>query len=82
MTARVSLEAGSTFGWERYVGPKGITIGIDEFGHSAPGEQTAWDLVLHVLAWSSFHRLGACSCWLTVAARLCHAAHTFQQGCN
>eukprot|EP00891_Asterochloris_glomerata_P002735 jgi/Astpho2/2735/Aster-00916 len=37
VTARVSLEAGSTFGWERYVGPKGIAIGIDEFGHSAPG---------------------------------------------
>ena len=51
VTARVSLEAGSTFGWERYVGPKGIAIGIDEFGHSAPGEQTTWDLLLHVLVW-------------------------------
>lgn len=54
VTARVSLEAGSTFGWERYVGPKGIAIGIDEFGHSAPGEQPTWNLLLHVLAWSSF----------------------------
>ena len=53
VTARVSLEAGSTFGWERYVGPKGIAIGIDEFGHSAPGEQVTWNLLLHVLAWSS-----------------------------
>ena len=50
VTARVSLEAGSTFGWERYVGSKGIAIGINEFGHSAPGEQTAWKMALHVLA--------------------------------
>jgi transketolase len=35
--ARVSIEAGSTFGWDRYVGPRGIAIGIDQFGTSAPG---------------------------------------------
>ncbi len=35
--ARVSVEAGATFGWERYVGPEGISIGIDRFGASAPG---------------------------------------------
>ena len=35
--ARVSLEAGSTFGWLRYVGSEGITIGVDTFGASAPG---------------------------------------------
>eukprot|EP00208_Stichococcus_sp_RCC1054_P004615 CAMPEP_0206134590 /NCGR_PEP_ID=MMETSP1473-20131121/96_1 /ASSEMBLY_ACC=CAM_ASM_001109 /TAXON_ID=1461547 /ORGANISM="Stichococcus sp, Strain RCC1054" /LENGTH=734 /DNA_ID=CAMNT_0053526207 /DNA_START=63 /DNA_END=2267 /DNA_ORIENTATION=- len=34
---RVSLEAGSTFGWERYIGTKGIAIGVDTFGASAPG---------------------------------------------
>lgn len=33
---RVSIEAGSTQGWHRYVGDKGLTIGIDHFGASAP----------------------------------------------
>ncbi len=35
---RVSVEAATTYGWERYVGPRGISIGIDRFGSSAPGE--------------------------------------------
>jgi transketolase len=34
--ARVSVEAGSTFGWERYVGTKGRAIGMRSFGASAP----------------------------------------------
>lgn len=34
---RVSIEAGSTLGWERYVGTKGRAIGLDRFGCSAPG---------------------------------------------
>lgn len=34
--ARVSVEAGSTFGWQKWVGEKGIAIGVDEFGASAP----------------------------------------------
>ncbi len=34
---RVSVEAGTTFGWERYVGLHGLKIGIDRFGVSAPG---------------------------------------------
>lgn len=33
---KVSIEAGSTYGWERYTGLKGINIGIDSFGASAP----------------------------------------------
>jgi len=33
---RVSLETGITRGWERYVGDKGMSIGIDRFGASAP----------------------------------------------
>ncbi len=33
---RVSVEAGSTFGWERITGSDGLTIGIDRFGASAP----------------------------------------------
>jgi len=35
---RISIEAGSTLGWHKYVTDEGITIGIDEFGKSAPGE--------------------------------------------
>ena len=37
--ARVSVEAGSTLGWERYVGDKGVSVGIDRFGASAPGDR-------------------------------------------
>ncbi|KAJ6802242.1 putative transketolase, chloroplastic [Iris pallida] len=36
VTARVSIEAGSTLGWQKYVGSKGKAIGIDRFGASAP----------------------------------------------
>ena len=35
-TKRVAMEAGSRFGWERYVGSQGRAIGMDEFGASAP----------------------------------------------
>jgi transketolase len=34
--ARVAIEAGSPFGWERYVGDVGAVMGIDHFGASAP----------------------------------------------
>jgi transketolase len=33
---RVSIEAGTTIGWERYTGLHGLRIGIDRFGVSAP----------------------------------------------
>jgi transketolase len=33
---RVTVEAGSTFGWDRIAGTDGLTIGIDHFGASAP----------------------------------------------
>jgi transketolase len=36
VTARVSVEQASTFGWERYVGPSGARIGMVTFGASAP----------------------------------------------
>ncbi|EOA26645.1 hypothetical protein CARUB_v10022709mg [Capsella rubella] len=36
VSARVSIEAGSTFGWGKIVGGKGRSIGIDTFGASAP----------------------------------------------
>jgi transketolase len=37
ITARLSIEAGISMGWERYVGTKGDKIAIDSFGASAPG---------------------------------------------
>ena len=33
---KVSIEAGSTLGWERYTGTDGVNIGLDRFGASAP----------------------------------------------
>ncbi len=36
VTARVTVEAGSTFGWQKYAGDKGICIGVDDWGASAP----------------------------------------------
>jgi transketolase len=38
-TARLAVEAGSTFGWARWVGDRGAVGGIDRFGASAPGEE-------------------------------------------
>ncbi len=34
---RVSVEAGVTEGWHKYVGLDGVAIGLDRFGESAPG---------------------------------------------
>jgi transketolase len=34
--ARMSIEAGATLGWSRYVGDRGFAFGIDRFGTSAP----------------------------------------------
>ena len=39
VAARVSVEAGATFGWERYVGSSGAAVGIDRFGASAPADR-------------------------------------------
>jgi transketolase len=36
VTARVSVEMESVFGWDRYAGPKGKIIGMHTFGASAP----------------------------------------------
>lgn len=35
--ARLAVEMGHPFGWERYVGEQGSVLGIDKFGASAPG---------------------------------------------
>lgn len=36
---RLAVEAGSTFGWLKYVTDEGDVIGIDKFGESAPGDE-------------------------------------------
>ena len=41
ITKRVAVEAGSTFGWGKYVGSNGLVMGIDHFGESAPCELLA-----------------------------------------
>ena len=39
VTARVSIEAAATHGWERYTGSPGAAIGLNRFGASAPYEE-------------------------------------------
>ena len=41
---RISVEAGVTMGWERYVGLRGMSVGIERFGASAPGETVLTEL--------------------------------------
>ena len=41
VTARMSIEAAATFGWERWVGTRGYAYGIDHFGTSAPAAAIA-----------------------------------------
>ena len=36
ISRRVSIEAGATLGWSRYIGASGIALGVDHFGASAP----------------------------------------------
>jgi transketolase len=47
-----SLEAGSTFGWERIVGSGGLAMGLDHFGASAPAKRLAaeWGLTAEAVA--------------------------------
>ena len=33
---KISIEASSIFGWEKYVGSEGASLGIKSFGKSAP----------------------------------------------
>jgi transketolase len=39
LEVRVAVEAGVSQGWERWIGPKGLFIGVDRFGASAPGKR-------------------------------------------
>jgi len=48
--ARVSIEAASPFGWERYVGLDGAIMGVNRFGASAPGP-----VVMRELGFTSEH---------------------------
>jgi transketolase len=36
---RVSVEAGASLGWDRWVGPEGAIVAIDRFGLSAPAQR-------------------------------------------
>ncbi|HJL74667.1 MAG TPA: transketolase [Candidatus Marinimicrobia bacterium] len=38
---KISMEAGITLGWERFVGPAGLSIGLDHYGASAPNKDLA-----------------------------------------
>jgi transketolase len=50
VTARLAVEAGVSFGWERYVGPKGAVHGINRFGWSAP-----WKVIAEKLGFTGAH---------------------------
>ncbi|HUV75508.1 MAG TPA: transketolase [Dehalococcoidales bacterium] len=50
VAVRVSIEAGVKLGWERYVGPKGVAIGLSRFGASAP-----WQVVYEKLGLTARH---------------------------
>lgn len=39
LKARVSVEAGSSMGWSKWVGSDGVSISVDRFGVSAPGSE-------------------------------------------
>ena len=41
VASRLSVEAGSTQGWDRWIGDRGGSVGIDHFGSSAPGNVIA-----------------------------------------
>jgi transketolase len=38
VTARIAVEAATSFGWERFVGDRGAVVAMDRFGASAPAE--------------------------------------------
>jgi transketolase len=37
--ARLSVEAGISHGWERWIGDAGASVAVDRFGASAPGDE-------------------------------------------
>jgi transketolase len=44
VTRRLAVEAGATFGWDRWVGSSGAVVGVDRFGASAPGDTVMREL--------------------------------------
>ena len=38
---KISIEAGITMGWDKYIGLNGLSIGLDHYGASAPGKDLA-----------------------------------------
>lgn len=44
MDRRLSIEAGTTFGWGKYVGRKGLSLGLNRFGLSGKGEEVREEL--------------------------------------
>lgn len=48
VTCRLAVEAGCSFGWERYVGAQGAIFGIDRYGFSAP-----WKVVAEKLGYTA-----------------------------
>ncbi|WP_415650349.1 transketolase-like TK C-terminal-containing protein [Schleiferilactobacillus perolens] len=36
LSVRISIELGTTLGWQQYVGMNGVRMGWDQFGESAP----------------------------------------------
>jgi transketolase len=41
IAARMSIEAGATLGWAKYIGDRGFAFGLDHFGASAPAADLA-----------------------------------------
>jgi transketolase len=54
VSARVSIEAGVTFGWREWVGERGISIGVDRYGASAP-----WEVIYEKLGLTTANVVGA-----------------------
>ena len=44
----VSIEAGSVYSWKKYLGDKGLSLGIDRYGESAPYKKVYEHLNLSV----------------------------------
>ncbi|MGD8760251.1 MAG: transketolase C-terminal domain-containing protein, partial [Anaerolineales bacterium] len=65
--ARVAIEAGSTLGWERWVGDKGVILGLDRFGASAPYQEL-------------YHHLGLTAERVVEAARAAMASAGVREG--
>lgn len=57
---KVAIEAASPFGWERYVGDKGVVIGMQGFGASAPAGElyTHFGITAQAVADAVLNRLG------------------------